>query len=100
MRIVSWNGYGGPEVLGIAQAEQPQAGPGQILVRIHATTVFAGDCEMRRSDILPLFWLPVRLMMGLFRPRRGKVLGQELAGSVVAVGDGVTGFRAGDEVLV
>jgi len=42
----------------------------------------------------------VRLMMGLFRPRRGKVLGQELAGSVVAVGDGVTGFRAGDEVLV
>jgi NADPH:quinone reductase-like Zn-dependent oxidoreductase len=99
MRIVSWNGYGGPEVLCVAQAEQPQAGPGQILVRIHATTVFAGDCEMRRSDILPLFWLPVRLMMGLFRPRRGKVLGQELAGSVVAVGDGVTGFSPGDEVL-
>ena len=99
MRVVSWNGYGGPEVLGIAEAERPEPGPGQILVRIHATTVFAGDCEMRRSDILPLFWLPVRLMMGLIKPRRGKVLGQELAGAVVSVGESVTAFSPGDEIL-
>ena len=99
MRVVSWNGYGGPEVLGIAEAEKPEPGPGQVLVRIHATTVFAGDCEMRRSDILPLFWLPVRLMMGLFKPRRGKVLGQELSGTVAAVGEGVSSFVPGDGVL-
>lgn len=99
MRIVSWNGYGGPEVLSVTQAEQPKPGPGQILVRIHATTVFAGDCEMRRSDLLPLFWLPVRMWIGLFKPRRGKVLGQELSGTVVIVGEGVTKFSPGDEVL-
>jgi NADPH:quinone reductase-like Zn-dependent oxidoreductase len=99
MRVVTWSAYGGPEVLGLAEAEKPQPRHVQILVRVHATTVFAGDSEMRRSDILPLFWLPVRMMMGLFRPRRGKVLGQELAGTVEAVGEGVTGFSPGDEVL-
>lgn len=99
MRIVSWNGYGGPEVLSVIEVKQPQPGPGQILVRIHAATVFAGDCEMRRSDLLPLFWLPVRMWLGLIKPRPGKVLGQELAGTVIAAGEGVTTFIPGDEVL-
>ncbi len=99
MRAVAWTAYGPPEVLRLEEKGKPTPGARQILVRIHAATVFAGDCEMRRSDILPLFWLPVRLMMGLFRPRSGKVLGQELAGRVEAVGADVTEFSPGDAVL-
>jgi NADPH:quinone reductase-like Zn-dependent oxidoreductase len=54
----------------------------QILVRIRATTVTAGDCEVRRSDV-PLFLrLGIRLMMGIRRPRNP--LGMEMAGVVEA----------------
>lgn len=99
MLAVAWEKYGAPEVLTVRETDKPVPGADEILVRIHCSTVFAGDCEMRRSDILPLFWLPVRLMMGLFKPRPGKVLGQELSGRVEAVGENVTDFQPGDDIL-
>jgi NADPH:quinone reductase-like Zn-dependent oxidoreductase len=69
------------------------------LVKVRAATVTAGDCEVRRFDIAALFWLPLRLYIGVRKPARVKVFGQELAGEVESVGRHVTRFREGDEVF-
>ncbi len=69
-----------------------------MLVRIRATTVSAADCELRRFDFAPWVWLPMRLASGIRRPRR-RVLGQELAGDVEAVGRKVRSLRKGDRVF-
>lgn len=90
--------YGPPEVVTIEQVPTPTPGPRQVLVRIHATTVTMGDCEVRAFSFPPSLWLPVRLYMGLLRPRI-RTLGMELAGVVEAVGSAVTRFAVGDRVL-
>ncbi|MCA9653844.1 MAG: NAD(P)-dependent alcohol dehydrogenase [Myxococcales bacterium] len=99
MKAVIWTAYGPPEVLRLGEQPDPVLGAGQVLVRIHATSVSAGDCEMRSLSLPLLFRLPLRLFVGLRRPTRVTVLGQELAGEVVAVAEGVRGFAAGDRVL-
>lgn len=99
MKAAIWTAYGPPEVLQVRNIPAPQPTPGRVLVRIVASNVFPGDCELRRFDIQSLFWLPVRLMTGLVKPRPNTVLGQEFAGIVSAVGAGVQGFKEGDAVF-
>ncbi|NQZ75840.1 MAG: alcohol dehydrogenase catalytic domain-containing protein, partial [Ekhidna sp.] len=70
----------------------------EVLVKIHAATVTAGDIRLRASDFPPLFWLPARLMFGLFKPKK-KILGHEFGGVIEAVGDKVSKFTFGDEVF-
>jgi NADPH:quinone reductase-like Zn-dependent oxidoreductase len=69
-----------------------------VLIRVHATTVTAGDSEMRRLRVPPLLWLPLRIFMGFTRPRN-KILGQEFAGEIEGVGKDATRFRCGDQVF-
>ena len=69
------------------------------MIRVHATSAFAGDCELRRFKVPPSLWLFTRLFMGLTRPKRVTILGQELAGVVEAVGKDVSRFKTGDEVF-
>ncbi|MGB5471293.1 MAG: NAD(P)-dependent alcohol dehydrogenase [Woeseiaceae bacterium] len=100
MKAVIWTRYGPPEVLELKQVETPTPADDEVLVRIVAATVFAGDCEVRAFDFPASFWLPLRLMFGLTRPRRKvQIPGQELAGVIEAVGKDVTGFNKGDEVF-
>jgi NADPH:quinone reductase-like Zn-dependent oxidoreductase len=93
MRAVVHDRYGPPEVLRVDEVERPVPADGELLVRVHATTVTQTDCHMRRAR--PLFW---RLMLGFRRPRR-KILGLEFAGVVEEVGAGVTQFEPGDRVF-
>lgn len=93
MRAVVHDRYGPPEVLRIEDVPRPEPAEGEVLVRVHATTVTQTDCHMRRAR--PILW---RLMLGLRRPRR-RTLGLELAGEVAAAGPGVSGFSAGDRVF-
>jgi NADPH:quinone reductase-like Zn-dependent oxidoreductase len=90
--------YGSPDVLQTREVATPTPKDDQVLIRIRATTVTAGDCELRRFEMPALFWLPVRLSMGLTRPRVG-ILGQELSGEVESVGKDVNRFKKGDEVF-
>lgn len=68
------------------------------MIRNSIANLFAGDAELRRFQMNALFWLPIRLAVGVFRPRI-KILGQEFAGTVEAVGDGVRDFAPGDRVF-
>ena len=85
--------YGGPEVVRVAEVEQPVPGDNEVLVRVHATTVNRTDCGVRAAH--PFLY---RLFVGLRRPRL-TILGNEFAGEVEAVGDGVRSFAPGDRVF-
>lgn len=98
MKAVVWTKYGPPEVLQFKEVDKPTPKDDEVLIKMAAANVFPGDCEMRRFQIHPLFWLPLRLFLGIRKPRI-KILGQELAGEVVAVGKAVTQYKQGDQVF-
>ena len=86
-------------VFKLQEVEKPVPNDDEILVKIHATTVTAGDCEMRRLELPLMLSFPVRLYAGLLRPKRIPILGQELAGEVEEVGKNVKSFNVGDQVF-
>ncbi|HVH97154.1 MAG TPA: NAD(P)-dependent alcohol dehydrogenase, partial [Enhygromyxa sp.] len=90
--------YGSPEVIRIAEVPRPEPKPGELLVRVRATTVSSGDSRIRSLTVPPGFRLLVQLALGVRGPRQ-PVLGIELAGDVAAVGPGVSRFRVGDPVI-
>lgn len=97
MKAIIQQSYGSPDVLSLAQVESPTIGPREILVRVHATPITRGDRRLRAADYPGVTWLAGRLMSGLLRPRHA-IPGTNFAGTVVAVGDSVTRFAAGDMV--
>ncbi|MEQ8408340.1 MAG: NAD(P)-dependent alcohol dehydrogenase [Gammaproteobacteria bacterium] len=99
MKAYTWTAYGAPDVLQLEERDIPQPGDNEILIRNHATSVFAGDCELRRFSVLPAIRIPLRLFLGLRRPKRVRTLGQEFSGTVEAVGKQVTDFHPGDSVF-
>ena len=98
MRAVVCTDYGAPDLLQLRDLPKPVPKDNEVLVRIRATTVSTADCELRRFGFAPWIWVPMRLAFGIRRPRR-RVLGQELAGDVDAVGGKVRSFRKGDRVF-
>ena len=71
MKAVIYRRYGQPEVLQLAEIDKPAPKDNELLIKVHAAEVTKSDCEMR-SFRFPVkwFWLPLRLAMGLLRPRR------------------------------
>lgn len=94
MRAVTHHRFGGPEVLGVEEVEVPRPGPGEVLVRVSAAGVDRGVWHLVGGH--PYL---IRLAgFGVRRPAR-PVPGMDLAGRVVAVGEGVADLAPGDEVM-
>ena len=98
MKAIVASKFGGPEVLQLRQVEKPTPKDNEILVKVRATTVSAGDIRMRSLNVPLLFWLPARLTLGFTRPKH-PIYGMELAGEVAAVGQSVTRFKVGEPVF-
>jgi len=99
MKAIVWTKYGPPDVLQLKEVEKPTPKDNEVLVKVYATTVTAGDCEMR-SLKFPLFLsLPMRIYAGVRRPTRITIIGQELAGKIEAVGKDVKLLKEGDQVF-
>lgn len=99
MKAMVWTKYGPPDVLQLKEVEKPIPKDNEVLVRIFATTVETGDCELRRYEMHNRLVLPMRLYFGLIRPTRIKILGQQLSGEIESVGKEVTLFKEGDAVF-
>ena len=99
MKAMVWTKYGSPDGLQLQEIERPIPKADEVLIKVHGTTVTAGDCEMRRLQLPLMLSFPIRVYAGLTRPKRITILGQELAGEVVQVGDQVTNYRVGDQVF-
>ena len=96
MKAIVCTRYGPPDVLQLKDVDKPVPKDNEVLIRIHAATVTAGDCEIRSFNIPILFWVPLRVIMGL---RKEKILGQELAGEIVSTGKDAKLFKVGDQVF-
>ncbi|HEX8253626.1 MAG TPA: NAD(P)-dependent alcohol dehydrogenase, partial [Thermoanaerobaculia bacterium] len=98
MKAVVYQQYGGPDVLRFAEVATPVPGAGEVLIKIHATTVTSADWRVRSLDVPRGFGLLSRLARGITGPRQ-PILGTELSGIVTSVGSAVAKFKPGDAVF-
>lgn len=87
MKAVRIHGYGGIDVLNYEDAPRPTAGPGEVLIRVHATSVNPFDCAARAG-----------YMDGWFHYSFPLIMGTDVAGVIEEVGEGVSNFSVGDSV--
>jgi len=92
--------YGPPDLLQLTEVQKPTPKANEVLIVIHATTVSTADCNMRNFTFVTKSMRPIaKLMFGIRKPWKPRVLGTELAGEVQQVGKEVTRFKTGDRVV-
>ncbi len=99
MKAIVWTKYGPLEVLQLQEVEKPKPKDDEVLIRIYATTVTAGDCELRSLKLPFIIGFPMRIWIGLLKPKGTTIPGTELAGEIEAVGKDVKLFKAGNQVF-
>lgn len=85
---IAFSAYGPPDVLEVMTVAEPHPGPGQVRVRVKAAGVQPFDAHLRRGDFRR--WVPVHFP---------QTLGNEFAGVIDEVGDGVSKFDGGSAVI-
>ncbi|MGG3570955.1 NAD(P)-dependent alcohol dehydrogenase [Bacillus gobiensis] len=98
MKAIVCTKYGSPDVLKLKEVEKPAPKDNEILVRVHATTVASGDIRVRSFNCPLLLWVPMRIFLGLRKPRK-PILGVELAGEIEEIGKSVKQFKVGDQIF-
>jgi NADPH:quinone reductase-like Zn-dependent oxidoreductase len=94
MKAIVQTDYGSPDVLSLREVDRPVVSDSKVLVRVHATSVHAGDWHLMRGTP----WLIRLIFGGLFKPKT-QILGTDMAGTVEAIGSEVTQFKVGDQVF-
>lgn len=97
MKSAIYTAYGPPETIGFVEGPIPKPGPGEVLVRVRAAPVTAGDARLRSGVVPRGLGLMLRLAIGLRRPRVAP--GWAFAGEVAGLGPGVTAFTPGQGVF-
>ncbi|AMM94467.1 NADPH:quinone reductase [Peribacillus simplex] len=98
MKAMVCTKYGSPDVLELKEVAKPSPKDNEILVKVHAATVASGDIRVRSFKSPFLLWLPMRIFLGLRKPRKS-ILGVELAGEIEETGMNVKKFKKGDQVF-
>ncbi len=99
MKAITYSNYGPPDVLQLKHVEKPIPKDDEVLIRVRAVEATKSDCEMRCFKFsVKWFWLPLRIALGVRKPRR-QILGGYFSGEVESFGKDVTQFSTGDEVF-
>lgn len=98
MKAAVCKAYGLPETVGIKRIPKPEISPGDVLIKVMASTVNSGDVRIRGLKVEGWMKLVMRLVLGIARPRKS-VLGVTFAGVVEQVGAKVSRFKPGDRVF-
>jgi len=99
MKAITYTNYGPPDVLQLKEVGQPIPKDDEILIRVRAAEATKADCEMRSFKFaVKWFWLPLRMALGVRKPRR-QILGGYFSGEIEACGKDVTNFSAGEQVF-
>ncbi|MCU7795631.1 MAG: NAD(P)-dependent alcohol dehydrogenase [Candidatus Thiodiazotropha sp. (ex Myrtea spinifera)] len=99
MKAIVYTEYGTPDVLHVKEVEKPKPKDDEVLIRIHAAEATKADCELRSFKFaVKWFWLPLRIAMGLTRPKN-LVLGGYFAGKIESTGKDVSNLETGDEIF-
>ncbi len=99
MKAIVYSKYGPADVLHLQDVEKHTAKDNEVLIKVHATSVTAGDCNARGFVFVPPgFGFIARLMFGFRKPKQ-PILGTELSGEIVEVGKDVKRFKKGDQVF-
>jgi NADPH:quinone reductase-like Zn-dependent oxidoreductase len=99
MKAITYSKYGPPDVLQLKDVEKPVPNDDEVLIKVQAAEATKSDCEMRSFRYsVKWFWLPLRIALGVRKPRR-QILGGYFAGEIESLGKDVTRFSAGDQVF-
>jgi NADPH:quinone reductase-like Zn-dependent oxidoreductase len=94
MKAIVQEAYGSPDVLRLKEIGKPAVKKNEVLVRVHAAALHAGDVYVMRGKPVA-----ARTTVGLFKPKRNYIPGFDVAGEVKTVGTDVTKLQPGDEVF-
>jgi len=97
MKAIICTKYGPPEVLQFKEVEKPTPKDNEVLIKIYATAVTASDIFIRSSDLPLRFLIPMRLMLGITKPRKS-IIGLVLAGEIESIGKNIKRFKTGNQV--
>lgn len=87
MKAIRFHEYGDADVLRLEDAPMPVPGPGEVLIKVHATSVNPVDCAIRAGYLRAVREFPLPM-----------TLGWDVSGTIAALGEGVTAWKVGDEV--
>ena len=97
MKAIVCTKYGSPEVLELREVEKPSPKDDEVCIKIHATAVTASDTYIRGFKIPLRFRIPMRIMLGITKPRK-PITGLVLAGEIESAGKDIKRFKTGDQV--
>ena len=94
MKAVVYEKYGSPDVLELKELEKPTPKDNEVLIKVHATSINSWDWDMLTG--VPYEY---RLLSGLLKPKKTKILGCDIAGRVETIGNNIKKLKPGDEVF-
>ena len=99
MKAITYSRYGPPDVLQLKDVEKPKPEDHEVLIKVRAAEVTKSDCEMRSFKYsVKWFWLPLRIALGVRKPRR-QILGGYFSGEIESTGKDIIHFSVGDQVF-